>query len=188
MDCSMPSLPIPHYLLEFAQVYGHCIVWCHSAISSSDALFFFCPQSFPATGTFPMSWPFASDDQNTGASTLASVLPMSIQDWCPLRLTGLISLLYQYISLNDKDSLKKKKRYHTPPKLTRIPCIIRAHIWPLVQWKQDIPIRWIHCNYPLKNEWIFWRGCGLIACVKTLYTQRAVAWFFAWIPGCLREK
>ena len=41
--------------------------WCHLAISSSDKLFF-CPQSFPALGTFPMSWLFTSSDQNTGAS------------------------------------------------------------------------------------------------------------------------
>ena len=66
--------------------------WCHPAISSSDALFF-CPQSFPVSGTFSMSHLFTSDDQNTGASASASVLPMSIQGWFPLRLTGLISLL-----------------------------------------------------------------------------------------------
>ena len=40
--------------------------WCHPAISSSNALFSFCPQSFPASGSFPMSWLFASDDQNIG--------------------------------------------------------------------------------------------------------------------------
>ena len=65
---------------------------CHSAISSSYALFSFWPQSSPASGTFPMSWLFASDDKNTGASVSASVLPTSIQGWFPLRLTGLISL------------------------------------------------------------------------------------------------
>ena len=68
-------------------------LWCHPAISSSDALFSFCPQSFPASGTFPMSQLFASDDHNTEVSTSASVLPTSIQGWFPLRLTGLISLL-----------------------------------------------------------------------------------------------
>ena len=62
----------------------------HPTISSSDALFSFCPQSFPASGTSPMSWLFASDDQNIGASASASVLPKSIQGWFPLRLTGLI--------------------------------------------------------------------------------------------------
>ena len=78
-------------LLKFAQVHVHCI---SDAIqpSSSDALFSFCPQSFPESGTFPMSWLFPSGYQNTGVSASASVLPMSIQGWFPLRLIGLISL------------------------------------------------------------------------------------------------
>ena len=67
--------------------------WCPLAISSSDALFSFCPQSLPASGTFPMSRQFASDEQNTRASASASALPVNIQDWFPLRLTGLISML-----------------------------------------------------------------------------------------------
>ena len=67
--------------------------WCHPAISSSDALFSSCPQSFPASGTFLTSWLFESGDQNTGASASASVFLMSMQDWFPLRLTGWISLL-----------------------------------------------------------------------------------------------
>ena len=66
--------------------------WCHLTISSSDALFFLCPQSFPASGTFPMNHLFASDDQSTGASASASVLPVNIQGWSPLRLTDLILL------------------------------------------------------------------------------------------------
>ena len=64
--------------------------WCNPAISSSDALF--CSQSFPASGTFPMSWLFVSSGQNTGASSSASVLPMNNQDWSPLGWTGWISL------------------------------------------------------------------------------------------------
>ena len=71
--------------------------WCHPAISSSDVLFSFCPQSFPASGAFPMSQLFALDDQNTGVLTSISVLP-SVQHWFPLRLTGLISLLSKGLS------------------------------------------------------------------------------------------
>ena len=67
--------------------------WCLPTISSSVVLFSFCLQSFPASGRFPMSWLFASGGQSIGASASASVLPMSIQGWFPLRLTGLISLL-----------------------------------------------------------------------------------------------
>ena len=53
---------------------------------------FSCPQSFPASGSFPLSQLFASDGQSIGASALASVLPINIQGWFPLGLTGLISL------------------------------------------------------------------------------------------------
>ena len=70
--------------------------WCHADISFSDTLFSFCPQCFPASGTFPMSRLFAPDDQSTIAS--ASVLPTSIQGWFLLRLTGLISLLSKGLS------------------------------------------------------------------------------------------
>ena len=58
MDCSMPGLLVPHCLLEFAQVHVHCIGDAVQ-LSHSDALFSFCPQFFPSSGTFPMSHPFA---------------------------------------------------------------------------------------------------------------------------------
>ena len=72
--------------------------WCHPAISSSDAFFSFCSQSSPASGTFLVSWLFASGDQNTGASASASVLPIRVQGWFPLRLTSLISSLSKGLS------------------------------------------------------------------------------------------
>ena len=56
----------------------------------------FCPQSFPASGSFPLSWLFASGGQSIGAS--ASVLPVNVQGWLPLELTGLISLLSMGLS------------------------------------------------------------------------------------------
>ena len=70
--------------------------WCHPVISSSVTPF--CPQSFPASGSFPRSWLFTSGGHSTGASALASVLPVNIQDWFPLGLTGLISLLSKGLS------------------------------------------------------------------------------------------
>ena len=82
--CPSPS---PKVCPSLCPLHG----WCHSAISSFDVLFSFCPQSFPASGTFPMSQLFTSDDQNTGASASASVLPTSIQGWFHLRFPGLIS-------------------------------------------------------------------------------------------------
>ena len=66
--------------------------WCYLTASSSASSFSFCLQSFPASGSFPMSWLFASGGHSIGASASASVLPMHIQGWFPLGLTGLISL------------------------------------------------------------------------------------------------
>ena len=66
--------------------------WCHPTNSSSVTPFSSCLQSFPASGSFPMSQLFTSGGQSTGISALASVLSMNIQGWFPLELTGLISL------------------------------------------------------------------------------------------------
>jgi len=66
--------------------------WCHPTTLSSVGPFSFCLQSFPASGSFPMNQLFASSDQSIRASASAPVLPMYIQDWFPLGMTGLISL------------------------------------------------------------------------------------------------
>ena len=70
--------------------------WCPPTISSSVSPFSSCPQSFPASESFPMSWLFTSGGQSIGAS--ASVLPMNSQGWFPLGLTGSISLLSKGLS------------------------------------------------------------------------------------------
>ena len=64
--------------------------WCYLTISSTAA-YFFCLQSFPVSGSFPTSQLFSSGAQSIGASASASVLPMNIQGWVPLGLTGLLS-------------------------------------------------------------------------------------------------
>ena len=66
--------------------------WCHPTISSSVVSFSFWLQSCPASGSFPVGQFFTSGGQSIRASALASVIPMSIQDWFPLGLTGWISL------------------------------------------------------------------------------------------------
>ena len=71
---------------------------CHPTISSSVVPFSSCPQSFPASGSFPMSQFFSSGGPNIGTSASASVLPMNIQDWFPLGWTGWISLLSKGLS------------------------------------------------------------------------------------------
>ena len=66
--------------------------WCHPTISFSVVSFSSCPQSCPASGSYPMSQFFTSGGKSIGVSTSVSVLPMNIQDWFPLGLTGLISV------------------------------------------------------------------------------------------------
>ena len=66
--------------------------WCHSAISSSVIPFSSCPQSLPASGSFPMSQLFTWGGQSTGVSASASVFPVNTQDRSPLGCTGWISL------------------------------------------------------------------------------------------------
>ena len=86
----MPSFPVPHCILEFAQTYVSWVGWCYSTISFSDIPFSSCSQSFPESRSFPLSQLFASGGQSIGAS--ASGLPMNIQGWFPLGLVGLITL------------------------------------------------------------------------------------------------
>ena len=73
-------------------------LWCYSTISSSVVPFASCLQSFPASGSFPITLFFASGGQSIGVSASASVLPMNIQDWFPWGSSGLISLQSKELS------------------------------------------------------------------------------------------
>ena len=86
------KLPVLPYLPQFVQTRVHCV---GNAIRLSHPLivpFSSCLQSFPASESFPMSQFFTSAGQSIGASASYWVLPMNIEDWFPLGLTGLISL------------------------------------------------------------------------------------------------
>ena len=88
--CPSPSRRLPKFMfIALVTLSSHLILWFPLLL---------CPQSFQASGTFPMSHLCTSDDQNTGASASASVLPVNIQDWSSLRSTGLISLLSKGLS------------------------------------------------------------------------------------------
>ena len=91
MDCSMTGFPVHHQLPELTQTHVHrvgdAIQPCHAVVPFSS-----CLQSCPASGSFPMRQLFASGGPSIGTSASTSVLPMNIQGWFPLGLTGLISL------------------------------------------------------------------------------------------------
>ena len=101
--------------------------WCHPAISSSDALFF-CSQSFPVLGTFTMSQLFASGDQNTGASALASVLPKYLGliffkiDWFDLLAAKGLSRIFS------STTIQRHQFFGTLPSLWSSSC---NHTWPM---------------------------------------------------------
>ena len=97
MDYSRPGSPVLPYLgsllrfmsIELMMLFNHLIL-CFPFSS--------CSQSFPASGSFPMSRLFTSGGKSIGASASASVLPMNIQGWFPFRWTGLISVLPKELS------------------------------------------------------------------------------------------
>ena len=88
------SFTVSQSLLRFMSIESRCYL----TISPSAAPFSFCLLSLPAWGSFPMSQLFTSGGQSTEASTSVSVLPMNIQGWFPLGLTGLVSLLSKGLS------------------------------------------------------------------------------------------
>ena len=95
-------------------VYSHsCLLsrCCHPTISSSVVPFSSYPQSFPASGSFPLSQFFASGGQSTGVSASASVLPMNTQDWSPLGWTGWISLQSKHLSRVSSNTTVQKHQF-----------------------------------------------------------------------------
>ena len=116
MDCSSPGLPVPYYCPKFAQTH---VCWVGDAIQQSHPLSFpfsSCPQSFLKSESFPMGWLFASGGQSIGASVL--VPSRNIQDWCPVGLTGLISLQSKGLSRVFSDiAIQKHQFFGTQPSL-----------------------------------------------------------------------
>ena len=103
--------------------------WCHPTISSSVIPFSSRLQSFPASGSFPISQFFASGGQRIGVSASALVLSLSIQDWFPLGLTGLISLQSKELSgVFSNTTVQKHQFFDTQFSLWSNSHI---HTWPL---------------------------------------------------------
>ena len=109
MDCSTPGLPVPHHLLEFVQVRVH---WMSDVVQPSDPLLPSSPASvFPrirvlsSESALCIRWP------RIGASASASVLPMRIQGWFPLGLTGLVSLLSKGLSRFFSSTTAQKPKF-----------------------------------------------------------------------------
>ena len=90
--------------------------WCHPAISSSVVPFSSCPQSLPASGSFPMSQLFAWGGQSIGVSAFVSILPMNTQDWSPLGWIGWTSLQSKGLSrIFSNITVQKQQFFGTQP-------------------------------------------------------------------------
>ena len=114
MDCSTSGLPIHHQLPEFTQTQCSLSRRCHPTISSSVVPFSSHLQSFPASGSFPVSQLFVSGGQSIGISASASVLPVNIPDWSPLRWTGWISLQSKGLSgVSSSTTVQKNQFFST---------------------------------------------------------------------------
>ena len=118
--------------------------WCYLTISSSAATFSFCLQSFTASRSFPVSQLFTSGSQSIGASALASVLPMNIQGWFPLGLTGLNSLQSKRLSrVFSSTTVQKHQFFGAQPSL-----LSNSHI---CTWLLERPWLWLYG--PLLAKW-----------------------------------
>ena len=102
--------------------------WCHPAISSS-VVPFSCPQSLPASGSFPMSQLFTRGGQSIGVSASASALPMNTQDWSPLGWTGWISLQSKGLSRVFTNTTVQKHQFFSTQLSSQSNSYI--HTWPL---------------------------------------------------------
>ena len=142
MNHSTPGLPVHYQLPEFTQTHVPSSQWCHPAISSSVVPFSSCPQSLPASESFPMSQLFAWGSQNIGVSALALGLPMNTQDWSPLGWTDWTSFQSKGLSkvfsnttaqcfrFKNKIKLKKKKHQFFSAQLSS-QSNSHIHTWPL---------------------------------------------------------
>ena len=118
--------------------------WCHPSISSSVIPFSSCLQSFPASGSFPMSQFFASSGQSIGVSTSTSVLPMNIQDWFPLGWTGWIFLQSKGLSRVFSNTTVQKHQFFS----TQVSLYSNSHIHT---WLLEKPYLWLDGYMLAKN-------------------------------------
>ena len=164
MDCSITCLPVHHHLPEPTQNSRPLSQWCYPSISSS-VIPSSCLQSFPASGSFLMSWFFTSGSQSIGA--LASVPPINIQDWFLLCLTGLTFLQSKGLSrVFSSTTVQKHQFFSAQPSLWS-----NSHIHT---WLLEKPQLWLYGPF---FEWLIvfllWRFFFLLFLLVS-----------PWAPSC----
>ena len=129
-------LPCPSPTTELCSNSCPSSQWCHPTISSSVIVFSSCLQSFPATGSFPMSQFFTSGSQSIGVSASASGLPMNIQDWFPLGWTGWISLQSKRLLIVFSSTVVQKHQFFSTQ--LSLQSKSHIHIWLLEKTKLSL--------------------------------------------------
>ena len=168
MNRSTPGFLVHHQLTPRAYS-NSCpsIRWCCPTISSSVISFSSWLQSFPASGSFPMSQLSTSGGQSIGVSALASVLPMNILDWLPLQLTSLISL--QFMGLSRVFNTVQKHQFFSAQLSSQSNS--HLHTWPL---EKTIAL----------TRWTF---IGKVICLLLNMLSnktRSWLWLRSWTPYC----
>ena len=162
MNRSTPGLPVHHQLPEFTQTHNPSSQWCHPAISSSVVPFSSCPQSLPASKSFPMSQLFSWGGQSTEVSALASFLPKKSQGWSPSEWAGWISLQSEGLSrVFSNSTVQKHQFFGTQPSSQS-----KSHIHT---WLLGKPLtRYIICNhfFPFSRLPFHFVG-GFLCCAET---------------------
>ena len=194
MDCSTPGFPVYHQLLEPAQTHVHRVGDAIAAISSS-VIPFSCLQSFPASGSFPMSQLFAWGAQSIGVSASASVLPINTQDWSPLGWTSWISLQSKGLSRVFSNTTVQKQQFFS----AQLSSQSNSHITSVIfYWSHRLTLA--QCGKEPHQVWlpadsIYWRlntdgrgtetrkavGSGLLP--ECFLDQKREV--FLWSPFCL---
>ena len=129
MNHSTPGLPVYHQLPEFTQTHAHRVSDTIQPSHPLSSPFSSCPQSLPASGSFPMNQLFAWGGQNIRVSASASVPPTHSQDWSPLGWTGWISLLSKGLSRVFSNTTVQKHQFFGAQLSSQSNSHI--HTWPL---------------------------------------------------------
>ena len=129
MNCSTPGLPVWSPTPGVHSDSCPSSQWHHPAISSSVVPFSSCPQSLPASESFPMSQLFPWGGQSIGVSALASVLPKNTQDWSPLEWTSWISLQSKGLSRVFSNTTVQKHQFVSAQLSPQ--SNFHIHTWPL---------------------------------------------------------
>ena len=157
MDCCTPALPIHHQLLQLAQTHVHQV---GDDIQPSPPLCprFFLPSIFPSIRVFSNESVLTTGGQNIGVSALASVLPMNIQDWFPLGLTGCISLQSKLPSIVFSNTTVQKHQFFS----TQLSLYSNSHIHTLLLVKQSMGLQRVVHDWAIGLKWtvlLHWEDC-----------------------------